>query len=79
MTHRGPQRRHHVLPDQGGRDVMETLCNILIVPQRDNEQRITSFKTWSGQNPIQIMFDERGVTCNTCQHIWRNIKGEAHG
>lgn len=74
MTHKGPQRRHHALPDQGGRDMMETLCNIVIVPQRGTDDRITSFKTLAGHE-IQIMFDERGVSCNTCQHIWRNIRG----
>lgn len=73
-----PQRRHHVLPDQGGKDVMETLCNILIVPQRGDDEKITSFKTVAG-NPIQIMFDDRGVSCSTCQYVWRNIKGTVHG
>lgn len=78
MTHKGPQRRHHVLPDQGGRDQMETLCNIVIVPIRDNEERIQRFVTLAGHT-IQTMFDHRGVNCNTCQHVWRNIKGEARG
>lgn len=76
-----PQRRHHVLPDQGGRDVMETLCDLLVVPIRDvsREQRITEFRTYEAFNIIQCVFDPRDVSCNTCQHVWRNIKGTAHG
>ena len=75
---KGPQRIHHALPDQAGRDVMETLCDILIIPQREGDM-ITKFHTAKANNPISVLFDPRGVTCNTCHHVWRNIKGEARG
>lgn len=73
-----PQRRHHVLPDQAGNDTMETLCNLIVTPVRDHEDRIVHFNSPAGHR-IQILFDPRGVSCNTCQHVWRNIKGEARG
>lgn len=70
-----PSRRHHLLPDQGGRDVMETLCNILVIPSRTLDA-ITHFETRAG-NRIQCVFEPRDVNCNTCQHVWRNIRGQS--
>lgn len=69
-----PQRIHHMLPDQGGQDVMETLCNILVVPVRNPDEHILYFYTLIGENPIQCMFDERGVSCNVCQKVWNSLR-----
>lgn len=72
MAYSGPQRRHHVLlSEQLGNDAMETLCNIIIIPHRNGEGKISHFTTQTGYT-IQCLFDERGVSCNTCQHVWRN-------
>lgn len=66
---------HHALPDQGGQELMETLCNMLVVPVRNESKpgllRFTSFRTGG---PINVVFDPRDVTCNTCQHVWRKIR-----
>jgi hypothetical protein len=56
-----------------GDDLMETLCNRIVVPVRNEAETITSFKTAVG-NPIQCVFTAGDVTCNTCQHVWRNIR-----
>lgn len=70
---RNPQRIHHMLPDQGGSDIMETLCGLLITPIRDAENRITVFRTRRAGSDIQIMFDPRGVSCNICQRVWKDL------
>ena len=68
---------HHVLLiDHIGQSVMETLCNRIVYPQRDEAQTIIGFRTERG-NTIQCdVYNGRSVTCNTCQHVWRNIKGK---
>lgn len=65
---------HHVLMhDFIGRDQMETLCNRLVRVQRGTDDRPTIFTTEKG-TVFNCVMDPRDVTCNTCQHVWRNIK-----
>lgn len=77
-----PKRRHHILPDQPGRNMMETLCNLVVEPQRDENDRILSFKTSPALHTIQCVFDPRDVSCSTCRFVWKRISfkaGEHHG
>lgn len=70
---------HHVLfSDFIGRDMLETLCNRLVMVEREpgDDGRVTGFITEAG-NRIQCVTDPRDVNCNTCQHVWRNIRGRA--
>lgn len=66
---------HALLREFLGHDQIETLCNRLVVVVRDDADRPTSFKTSPAGNTIQLTEEPRDVTCNTCQHVWRNIRG----
>lgn len=71
-------RRHHLLlAEQFGQPAMETLCNRLVFPIRgeiNGADQILAFASEAG-NQIQCVFDARDVSCNTCAHVWRNIRG----
>lgn len=71
-----------LLQDFIGRDVIETLCNrVVVVVRKDNnpEGPPIGFKTspsatWPEGRTIQIVENPCDVTCNTCQHVWRKIR-----
>ena len=71
---KGPRRIHHVLPETIPDDgLMETLCNRAVKVSRSGDF-LSGFTTVPVGNVIQCVFDARDVTCNTCQHVWRNIR-----
>lgn len=65
---------HHVLfKDFIGNNVMETLCNRIVIASRVNDTLTGKWMTTCG-NVIQCVEDPRDVTCQTCQFVWRRIK-----
>lgn len=64
---------HHVLLNEfNGQDVLETLCGRVVTRVRDENLKTVRFRTEACDN-FNISHVPRDVSCNTCQHVWRNI------